>query len=77
MYFEGNPLVIFITPLYYLPPQLIIVPWGHACEGQHNLLAPPYVTLWSLVIFYVVRPSSGISSDAPPSICELIHVRCT
>ena len=33
MYFEGDPLVIIITPLYYLPPHLIIVPWGHASEG--------------------------------------------
>ena len=33
MYFEGNPLVIFITPLYYLSPQLVVVRWGHASEG--------------------------------------------
>ena len=33
MYFEGDPLVIFITHLYYLPPHIVIVPWGHASEG--------------------------------------------
>ena len=33
MYFEGDPLVIFITPLYYLPPHIVIVPWSHASEG--------------------------------------------
>ena len=33
MYFEGDTLVIFITPLYYLSPHLVVVPWGHASKG--------------------------------------------
>ena len=56
MYFEEDTLVIFITPLYYLPPRHVVVPWGHASEGCYNLLAPTMFYLMFIGHFYVVRP---------------------